>query len=189
MVIAMLSKVLFLFFSSSAFAVQYEIISFPSKINYYACAKYKLLNKIYKEEKKSNLTKDRKERLALAKQILGDGDGDGSNVGKHIRSNMRKHILRHAVTLTLAIKLPAKIVMNKENFFIIGFDKKPIKVFESPLLSKMDKDGVITLDGSGSTSVGIKLKVAAFCPYIKNKDKNYTPPIKTVLSGLMQIKK
>ena len=176
----MLSKVLFLllFFSSSAFAFQYEIISFPSKINYYAmCIQHQVLNRIYKEEKKGNLTEERKKILALAKQLLGDG------------SKMRKSVLRHAVSLTLAIKLPAKIIMNKENFFIIGFDKKPIKVFESHHLSKMNKDGVITLAGSGSTSVGITLKVAAFCPYIKNKDKNYTPPIKTVLSGLIQIQK
>lgn len=128
---------------------------------------------IYEREQEGNLTDDEKERFALVKDFFKD---DIPLIIQELQIA--------AATVTISVKLPATINMNKDNFFIPSVDGKEVGTFASDILNEMDADGVVELKGSGRASFKFDLKVAAFCPHIT--DENKTPSIETVLSGLLQ---
>ena len=131
----------------------------------------KAIDHIHELEKKDNLTDEEKETIELFKDTTKD---------------VNKLLSRVAVFLTISVKVPTTIVMNRENFVIMGNEEEEIPVFNSDLLRDMDKDedGVITFTGSGRISIRIDLKVAAFCPYIT--EENQRPSVEIVLSGLIK---
>lgn len=191
----MLSKIFFffLFFPVSVFAANYEISGrfIKGDMSLRVCDLLEAIHKIQELEKKDNLTKEERQRIELFQDIIKD-------------FNVNKSLSQWAAEVSLSVPLPARIVMNRDNFVIIGNEGEEIPVVDLTLSPKMEirdegdgipvvdlvpvnmnKDGVIDFEGSeGRITLGVHLKLGAFCPYVT--EENPTPSLEMILSGLIK---
>ena len=174
--VTMLMRVFFFlsFFSGSVSAAEYEITArFVSPVNSTvsaACSTLDMINTIHEMEK--NPTEEERKRIEEVKSYWNSDD-------------IRRTLSEWFATVTLSVKLPARLVMNTENFSVRDFNGDEIRVFRSDdIFYYMDENGVITLDGQGRTSLRLDLTAVAFCSHIT--DENKTPSVETALSDLIQ---
>ncbi len=169
-----MNKILLLLFlyPVSSMASSYGIAAKSTfTTDYSACTMAESLNVFYEKEQSGSITEEEKETYSILKELL---EGESLN----------EELARVAEEIAISVDLPASLVLNKSNFFISGFDGKQVGTFASDILFEMDEHGVVELPGSGKTSFKVKLKVAAFCPYLT--DENENPSVETILSDLIK---